>query len=90
MNMNANKTIKSIIEYNKNAFDNVFNALESIGDQNEKMFRSLMNQALMPEESKSAITEYVGLYRKGWQDFKKAIDENYITAVKRFDDDKAI
>jgi hypothetical protein len=90
MNMNANKTIKSIMEFNKNVFDNTFNALESIGDQNEKMFHSLMDQALMPEERKSAIIEYVGLYRRGWQEFKKAVDENYSTVVKPFDDDKAI
>jgi hypothetical protein len=83
--INANQTIKQIFDFNKNTFDNTFNALLNIGEQNEKMLRSFIDQTWMPEEGKQVILEWVGIYRKGWVDFKKAADENYKTVVKYLD-----
>ena len=80
--MNANQTIKQIFDFNKNTFDNTFNAMMNIGEQNEKMFRSFMDQTWLPEEGKRAIMEWVDIYRKGWIDFKKAADENYKAMAK--------
>lgn len=80
--MNANQTLKQIFDFNKNTFDNSFNAMMNIGEQNEKMFRSFMDQTWMPEEGKKVILEWVDIYRKGWVDFKKAADENYKAMVK--------
>jgi hypothetical protein len=86
--INASQTLKQVMDFNKNSFDNTFNAMMNIGEQNERVLRSFMDQAWIPEESKKAVFEWVDVYRKGWVDFKKAADENYKTFVKVIDSEK--
>jgi hypothetical protein len=86
--MNPNQTMMQIMEFNKNAFDNTYNAMMNIGEQNEKMFRTLMERSLLPEERRKVILEWVDIYRKGWVDFKKAADDNYKTVVQYLDSEK--
>jgi hypothetical protein len=86
--MNANQTMMQIMEFNKNTFDNTYNAMMNIGEQNEKMLRSFMERSWISEERRKVILEWVDIYRKGWVDLKKAADENYKTAVKYMDTEK--
>lgn len=86
--MNPNQTMMQIMEFNKNAFDNTYDAMMNIGDQNEKMFRTLMERSLVPEDRRKVILEWVDIYRKGWVDFKKAADDNYKTVVSYLDSEK--
>jgi hypothetical protein len=79
----STKAIKQILDFNKNTFDSGLNVMMNISEQNEKMFRSLMDQASwMPDEGKKLVFQWSDLYRKGFEDFKKAADENYKTVVE--------
>ena len=69
---------KQVIDLQKTAFDNAFNAMVMLQDQTEKMTSSLLGQVPgLPEEAKKAINEWVKAYKKGRDDFKMFVDENY-------------
>jgi polyhydroxyalkanoate synthesis regulator phasin len=77
--------IKQIVQFNKNAFDQGYNAMEMLRNQNEKMTNSLLDQATwLPEEGKKAVNEWMQLYKKGCGDFKKTADQHYKNAEKLF------
>jgi polyhydroxyalkanoate synthesis regulator phasin len=71
-------TLKQMVQFNKNAFDQGYNAMEMLRKQNEKMTNSILDQATwMPEEGKKAVNEWMQLFKKGCEDFKKKADQNY-------------
>jgi polyhydroxyalkanoate synthesis regulator phasin len=47
-------------------------------EQTEKMVAMWMDQApLIPAEGKKAINDWLKAYKKGREDFKSAVNENY-------------
>lgn len=87
--IDPNQMLKQMLEFNKTAFDNSFNAMLTIGEQNEKMVNVFLEQATwMPEEGKKLIKEWVETYKKGNLDFKKAADANYKKVVDYFESAK--
>ena len=69
---------KQMMEFNKTALDNTFNAMTVLQDQTEKLvFRFLEKAQWFPEDGKKAINEWVKAYKKGREDFKAAADESY-------------
>jgi polyhydroxyalkanoate synthesis regulator phasin len=79
--------IKQMTEFNKTAFDNSYNTMTMFREQNEKMANSLLDQATwMPEEGKKALTEWMKSYKKGCEDFKKIVDQNYKNVEQYFTD----
>lgn len=76
---------KQMAQFNKTAFDNSYNTMAMFREQNEKMATYLLDQATwMPEEGKKAINEWMKSYKKGCEDFKKIIEQNYQNAEKCF------
>jgi hypothetical protein len=76
--MDPKQMTKQMIDFNKTAFDNTFNAMTVLQDQTEKMVGMYMEQApWFPEEGKKLINEWVRAYKKGREDFKGAVDANY-------------
>jgi hypothetical protein len=76
--MEPNIMLKQMLAFNKTAYDNSFNAMLTIQEQNSKMVDTFLEQASwMPEEGKNLIRNWVGTYKKGCEDFKKTADENY-------------
>jgi hypothetical protein len=76
--MDQKAIAKQMIQFNKTAFDNTFNAMTMVSDQNEKMVGTFMEQASwLPEEGKKAIRDWLTAYKKGCEDFKNLVDENY-------------
>ena len=72
------KMAKQLIDFNKATFDNTFNAMVLLQEQTEKMVDTLMAQAtFLPEEGKKMLNEWVGTFKKGREDFKKAVDESF-------------
>jgi hypothetical protein len=70
--------INQMIQFNKAAFDNSFKAMEMLRKQNEKTANSLLDQATwMPAEGKKAINEWMNVYKKGCDDFKRTVDLNF-------------
>jgi 5'-deoxynucleotidase YfbR-like HD superfamily hydrolase len=81
--MDQNQIFKQMIDFNKAAFDNSFCAMAMVHEQTEKMVGNILEQATwLPEEGKKAITEWSNACRKGAEDFKKTVDDNF----KKVDD----
>ena len=76
--METGTIAKQMIDFNKTAFDNSFNTMGMLQEQTEKMMDTFVSQAVwLPEEGKKAINEWVKAYKKGREDFKKSVDENF-------------
>ncbi len=84
--MMDNKLIgKQMIEFNKSAFDNSFKAMTMVYEQNEKMLEAFLGQASwLPEDGRKALKEWMESYKKGCQDFKKIVDDNYAKVESYF------
>jgi hypothetical protein len=81
--MNNKVILKQVVQFNKTVFDNAFKAMNLAQEQGEKMLNALLDQATwLPEEGKKTITDWMKAYKKGVDDFKKALDEQY----KKVDD----
>ena len=76
--MNPKDLTKQVIDFNKKAFDNSFHAMSSRQDQVERVINMFLDQSpWFPEEGRKAVSEWVKAYRKGREDFKEAVDNNY-------------
>ncbi len=76
--MDPKQIAKQMIQFNKAAVDNSFNAMDMVYQQNEKMLDVFLNQSpWLPEEGRKAIGDWVASYKTGCEDFKKQVDENY-------------
>jgi len=77
--------LKQMLQFNKNAFDQGYHAMEMLLKQNEKMTHSYLEQAAwLPEDGKKAVNEWMQFYKRGCDDFKKTADQNYKNMEKLF------
>jgi len=82
--MDSSKIAKQMIDFQKTTFDNTFNAMVLLQEQAESMAGTILDQATwMPEEGRKAINDWLKAYKKGREDFKKGVDENF-TRVEDF------
>jgi len=83
--MDQKQIAKQMLEFNKSAFDNTFNAMTVLQDQSEKLvFRFMENAPWFPENGKKVINDWVAAYKKGRDDFKTAADNNYKKVTEYF------
>ncbi|MGD2028571.1 MAG: hypothetical protein PVG86_01430 [Desulfobacterales bacterium] len=76
--MDSSKIAKQMIDFQKTTFDNTFNAMVLLQGQAETMANTILDQATwMPEEGRKAINDWVKAYKKGREEFKKVVDENF-------------
>ena len=76
--MDQKQMLKQMIDFNKAAFNNTFIAMVTLQEQVEQMSSTLLAQATwLPEDGKKAIQEWVNTYKKGREDFKQLVDENF-------------
>jgi hypothetical protein len=76
--MEPKQIAKQMVDFNKTAFDNSFEAMAVIQDQTEKMVSTMMEQtAFFPAEGKKLIRDWIATYKKGREEFKAAADENF-------------
>jgi gas vesicle protein len=69
---------KQMIEVNKSAYENASRHLNMLHEQMEKMFNQYIDQAVgIPEEGRKAAKEWVKVSKKGFDDFKKLMEDNY-------------
>ena len=70
--------LKQMADFNKTAFENSFNAMVALQGQMEKMAEAYMDQMTgVSGETKKAVDEWTKMYKKGLEDFKKMMDDNY-------------
>jgi hypothetical protein len=76
--MDQKQFVKQMIDFHKTSFDNSFNAMIMLQEQTEKMMSTVLEQATwLPEDGKNVLSQWIGAYKKGRDDFKKAVDENF-------------
>lgn len=76
--MDPQMMAKQMIDLQKTTFDNTFNAMVMVQGQSEKMLGAFLGQAnWLPEEGKKAFDEWMKIYKKGCEDFKKTVDEGF-------------
>jgi len=76
--MDQKQVLKQMIDFNKAAFNNTFNAFVMLQDQAESMSNTLLTQATgLPQEGKKAIEELVKNCKTGRETFKKTVDESF-------------
>ncbi len=76
--MDPKKMGKQMIDFYKTSFNNSFNAMMMVQEQMERMSSMFMEQfANMPEDGKKAINEWIKAYKKGCEEFKKSVDDNF-------------
>jgi uncharacterized protein (DUF927 family) len=76
--MDQAKIAKQMIDFQKTMFDNTYNAMVLVQEQTERMATALLDQATwMPAEGRNAIGGWVDAFKKGREDFKKGVDENF-------------
>jgi hypothetical protein len=76
--MEPKQIAKQMIDFSKSAFDNSFEAMAVIQDQTEKMVNALIEQnAMIPEDGKKAILDWILSYKRGRADLKTAAEESF-------------
>jgi polyhydroxyalkanoate synthesis regulator phasin len=76
--MDQKQVFKQMVEFNKSAFNNAFNAMIMVQDQNETLANTMITQATwLPEEGKKAVQEWVDTFKKGREAYKKTVDEAF-------------
>lgn len=87
--MDTKQIAKQMIAFNKTAFDNNFNAMKALHEQTEKVINKFWEKSPMfPEEGRKVITEWMKAYKKGCDDFKNTVDENFKKVEDFFNEQK--
>ncbi len=73
------KTIaRQVIDFNKAAFDSSFDAINLWESHAERMVQLFVEKAtFFPEDGKKALTDWFATYKKGIEDYKAAVDNNF-------------
>ena len=76
--MYQKKMLKQMIDFNKTAFDNNFNAIVKIQDQFDSMTTKAMDQInFLPAEFSKGMEQYATAFKNGRDNFKKFVDDGY-------------
>jgi len=76
--MDQKKLFKQMLDFNKSAFENSFNAMIMLQEQAERAGNTILDQATwLPEDGRKAVQDWVDAFKKGREEFKSMVDENY-------------
>jgi hypothetical protein len=76
--MDRKMLFKQMLDFQKATFDNSFKAMATLQEQGEKMVTMFMDQASwLPEEGRNAVTEWIGTYQKGRENFRETVEKNF-------------
>lgn len=83
--MEQKKMAKQMIDFYKTTFDNSYTALSIMQEQTERMTNMFLEQATgLPPEGKKALQEWMKAYKKGCEEFKNTVDDNFKKAESIF------
>jgi polyhydroxyalkanoate synthesis regulator phasin len=75
--MEPKQMFKQMLDFNKTALDSTFNSMIMFQEQAETVGNMFMEKnPLLPEEGKKAVKDWISTYKKGRDDFRKAVDES--------------
>jgi hypothetical protein len=73
--MDQKQIFRQMLDLNKMAFNNAFNAMVMVQDQTEFLANNMLNQSTgIPEEGKKAIRELVSACKMGVTEYKSTVD----------------
>ena len=76
--MEPTQMLHQMIDFQKTAFENSYNAMLMIQSQTEKMAESMLSKnTMIPEEGQKMLNEWMLAYKKGREDFKKSMEDNF-------------
>jgi len=76
--MDQKTIVKQILDFNKSTFQNSYNAIVMLQDQSEKMLDTFFSQAnWMPQDVKKVMGDWITTCKKGRDEFKKSVEENF-------------
>lgn len=76
--MDRKQFLKQAVDFQKSSFNNGFDAVNIVQEQTEKITGTFIEQASwIPEEGKKAMAQWVEMYKKGRDEFRKAVDEGF-------------
>ena len=83
--MDQKQMFKSMLEFNKTAFNNAFDSTVLVQDQFEKAAYAAMDQAnWLPAEGRKAIETWAEAFKAGRKNFKQQMDNGIEQAEKLF------
>ncbi len=69
---------KQMIDFQKTAIENTYNAVTMLQDHTEMVSNTLFEQAnWVPEEGRRVAGQWTETFKKGRNDLKAAMDDNY-------------
>ncbi len=87
--MDFKTLFRQMIDFNKAAFTNTFNAMDLLQDQAEKMMNTFLSQAgFVPKEYRKLVGDWVASCRKARDEFKQAIEEGFERLEGAFADEE--
>ncbi len=76
--MGKKETMQQMIDVHKTSFDNFFSTMVLYQNQAEKLLKNFVEKTPgISDEGKKVIDQWCDIYRKGIENFKKAIDDGY-------------
>jgi len=70
--------IKQVLDFNKKAFDDSFNAVVAVQDNAEKMARIFWEKStFFPEEGQKVVGDWVATYKNGLEEFRANVDSRF-------------
>ena len=77
---------KQVVQFYKTTFDNSFSTMVMLQEQAEKLLKTFVEQTPgMSDEGRKVLDQWTGVYKKGRDDFKKAMDDGYAKVNDFFD-----
>jgi len=79
MNVMDQRITRQVVDLQKATFENAFSAMAMLQDQAEKTTNMLLESSIwpIPDEGKRMMKEWVQAFKKGREEFKKALDESF-------------
>ena len=76
--MDQKDVFRQVVSFNKQTFENTFNALVMFQDQSEVLFNGMLDRATwLPEDGKKAVADWVKAYKKSREDFRKSVNDGF-------------
>lgn len=76
--MDQKKMMKQLLDLNRTAFNNSYNAMVLLQDQIERVAQTtLARSSWLPEEGRNALNDWTNTYKAGRDSFKAYIDDSY-------------
>jgi hypothetical protein len=86
--MENKEIMRQIMDLHKAALDNSFSAMVMFHDQAEKLLKTFIDKTPgMGDEGRKVMNQWLDVYKKGREDFKKAMDEGHAKIEAFLDSD---